>query len=93
MDKEILEILKSIQSDIKDLKTDVSDLKSGQNRIEKKLDAVHDQTADLTEFRTETRDKLDSISNEVTQTRKDISNVEIITSSNWNDIAKLKAVK
>ncbi|MGH4125885.1 MAG: hypothetical protein ACREV6_23490 [Clostridium sp.] len=25
--------------------------------------------------------------------RKDILNVEIITSSNWNDIAKLKAVK
>ena len=25
--------------------------------------------------------------------RKDISNVEIITSSNWNDIAKLKAIK
>ncbi len=25
--------------------------------------------------------------------RKDLNNVEIITSSNWNDIAKLKAVK
>jgi hypothetical protein len=25
--------------------------------------------------------------------RKDISNIEIITSSNWNDIAKLKAIK
>lgn len=25
--------------------------------------------------------------------RKDITNVEIITSSNWNDIAKLKSVK
>jgi hypothetical protein len=25
--------------------------------------------------------------------RKDITNVEIITSSNWNEIAKLKAVK
>lgn len=25
--------------------------------------------------------------------RKDLNNVEIITSSNWNDIAKLKAVR
>lgn len=66
---------------------------TSQERIEKKLDAVVGQTADLTEFRTETRDKLDIISNEVSQIRKDITNVEIITSSNWNDIAKLKAVK
>lgn len=63
------------------------------DRIEKKLDSVVDQTADLTEFRTETRDKLDNIADEVIGIRKDISNVEIITSSNWNDIAKLKAVK
>lgn len=107
MDREILEILKSIQSDVKDLKTDVKDLKIdvsklktdvselkiGQNKIEEKLDAVHYQTAELTEFMTETKGKLNSISNGVTDLRKDITNVEIITSSNWNDIAKLKAVK
>ena len=33
------------------------------------------------------------IKGDVEALRKDISNVEIITSSNWNDIAKLKAVK
>lgn len=52
-----------------------------------------DQAADLTEFRTKTRDKFDNISNEVIGIRKDISNVEIITSSNLNGIEKLKAVK
>lgn len=33
------------------------------------------------------------IKGDIQALRKDISNVEIITSSNWNDIAKLKAVK
>ena len=43
------------------------------------------------------RDKMTNdishIKGDVEAIRKDISNVEIITSSNWNDIAKLKAVK
>lgn len=36
-------------------------LEEGQKRIENKLDAVYDQTAILTEFRTEANMKLDSI--------------------------------
>lgn len=85
--------LNPIQSDVKDLKSDVKDLKDGQSRIEKKLDAVNDQTADLTEFRTETKDKLNNISSDVEDIKETISTVEVITSKNWNDIAKLKAVK
>jgi len=34
-----------------------------------------------------------SIKGNMEALRKDISNVEIITSSNWTDIAKLKAVR
>ena len=33
------------------------------------------------------------ISGEIKAIRKDLSNVEIITASNWGDLAKLKAVK
>lgn len=33
------------------------------------------------------------IKGDVEAIRKDLTNVEIITSSNWNEIAKLKAVK
>ena len=44
MEKEILEILKSIQLDIKGLKDEVKDLKEGQKIIEKKLDGVVEQT-------------------------------------------------
>ena len=56
------------------------------DRIEKKLDNVVDQTSDLTEFRTTTLSKLEDI-------KDNLSNVEVITASNWKDIAKLKAVK
>lgn len=42
LDKEILEILKSIQSDIKGLK-------EGQQRIEKKLDITYDQVVRTTD--------------------------------------------
>ncbi|MBT9147162.1 MAG: hypothetical protein DDT32_00914 [Syntrophomonadaceae bacterium] len=38
-------------------------LSEGQERIEKKLHAVYEQTAMLSEFRTETNNKLNDISN------------------------------
>jgi DNA repair ATPase RecN len=36
-----------------------------QARMERKLDAVYDQTAELTEFRTETRQNLNAINNNI----------------------------
>ena len=86
MEKEILEILKSIQLDIKGLKDEVKDLKEGQKIIEKKLGGVVEQTADLVEFRNEILNKVDGI-------REDLSTVELVTANNYKDIAKLKAVK
>lgn len=82
MEKEILEILKSIQLDIKGLKDEVKDLKEGQKIIEKKLDGVVEQTVELLEFRTTVKTKLD-----------ELKEVEEVTKVNCYDIAKLKAVK
>ena len=82
MEKEILEILKSIQLDIKGLKDEVKDLKEGQKIIEKKLDGVVEQTAELLEFRTTVKTKLD-----------ELKEVEEVTKVNCYDIEKLKAVK
>jgi hypothetical protein len=82
MEKEILEILKSIQLDVKGLKDEVKDLKEGQKIIEKKLDGVVEQTAELLEFRTTVKTKLD-----------ELKEVEEVTKINCYDIAKLKAVK
>ena len=78
----MLEILKSIQLDIKGLKDEVKDLKEGQKIIEKKLDGVVEQTAELLEFRTTVKTKLD-----------ELKEVEEVTKVNCYDIAKLKAVK
>ena len=74
--------MKSIQLDVKGLKDEVKDLKEGQKIIEKKLDGVVEQTAELLEFRTTVKTKLD-----------ELKEVEEVTKVNCYDIAKLKAVK
>ena len=86
MEKEILEILKAMQQDIKGLK-------ESQERLENKFDGVVEQTADLLEFRTKITDTVQQIKIDVEAIKKDVTNVEVITASNWADIAKLKAVK
>ena len=48
MEKEILELLKAMQNDIKSMNERLTGIEEGQQRIEKKLDGVHEQTADLT---------------------------------------------
>ena len=79
MDKEILELLKVMQNDIKSMNERLTGLEEGQKRIEKKLDSVYEQTADLTEFRTDTTSKLDKLIN--------------VTKDNCYEIANLKIVK
>jgi len=61
-------------------------LEKGQDAIKKDLKDVIAQTADLTEFRAEMNTKLDKVIN-------DVSTIEIVTSKNWNDLARLKSVK
>ncbi|MGL5039369.1 MAG: hypothetical protein ACRC6D_04495 [Aeromonas sp.] len=86
MEKEILEILKSMQNDMKEMQKDINGLKEGQERIENKLDGVVEQTADLTEFRT-------TVTSNLSEIKRDMYRVEEATANNWADIAKLKAVK
>lgn len=79
MENQILEILKKIQAEQE--KTN-----ERLERIEKKIDNVYDQTADLTEFRTETKQGIENI-------QKDINKLTNVTKTNCFDIADLKAVK
>lgn len=55
----------TLKVDVNTLKVDVNTLKEGQCRIEAKLDSVYDQTADLTEYRTESLDVLNRIEEDV----------------------------
>lgn len=52
MEKEILELLRSIQTEMLDIKSDVKELKNEQKKLEKKLDGITEQTAALMEFKT-----------------------------------------
>jgi chromosome segregation ATPase len=76
----------NVKTDMSNMKSDIEEVKVSQSRMEKKLDAVFDQTANLTEFKTEVSGKLDSIAT-------DLGTIELVTSKNWNDLARLKAVK
>ena len=69
-----------------ELKAELEPIKAEIKEIGKKMDSVYEQTADLTEFRTEMKQGISNI-------QKDLNTMELVTSKNWNDIAQLKAVK
>lgn len=77
MDKEILNELRAIFKE--ELKAELEPIKADIKEIKEKMDSVYDQTADLTEFRTDTTAKLDKLIN--------------VTKDNCFEIANLKIVK
>ena len=98
MDKELMESIRGIfkeelepiKSDIKglqkgqdSLKEQVEDLKTGQEEIKEILGELDPKNANR---HLELKDSID-------QLRKDLSTVEIVTASNYADIAKLKRVE
>lgn len=86
MEKEILELLKNINTRLSGIEKCQSELRDEINLINKKLDGVVEQTADLVEFRSNILNKVDGI-------KDDLSTVELVTANNYKDIAKLKSVK
>ncbi|MCT4592734.1 MAG: hypothetical protein N4A57_00450 [Anaeromicrobium sp.] len=71
--------ISDIKIEMSDMKIEISDLKTGQARIEKKLDSVYEQTAELTEFREETssefykiHNSLDFIKYQESETKEDL---------------------
>jgi len=78
--------VKNLQGDIVSIRGNLKELKNNQTSFEIKLDNVVEQTANLTEFRSLTLNRLDDIAD-------NLNKVESITASNWKDITKLKSVK
>lgn len=100
MDKEILDILKSVQSDIKSMQSDIKSIRTTQEEhtqilraLEHKTDVISAEQENLKYQVAEIKGEVTGIKAEVKGLRKDMSGVEIITANNWSDIAKLKAVK
>ena len=86
MENEILVLLNQINDKIDKNSEDIKTLKEGQQRIENKLDIVYNQTAELTEFRTETKLGIEAL-------HKDIKKLTNVSMTNCFDIADLKAAK
>ncbi|MGM9977897.1 MAG: hypothetical protein ACI33J_03780 [Clostridium sp.] len=74
--------INSMETKINFIESDIKELKDGQERIEEKIETIYDQTANLTEFKTEVNMKLD-----------ELCDVENVTKLNCYEIAKLKSVK
>ena len=86
LDKEILDILKSIQSDIKSIKTTQEEHTLLLRDLEHKTDVILAEQENSKHETAEIKDELKDM-------RKDMNSVEIITANNWSYIAKLKAIK
>ncbi|MGH4121119.1 hypothetical protein [Clostridium sp.] len=100
MDKEILDILKAMQSDMKEMKVDMNSMhgemnsiKTTQNEHTQILRALEHKTDVIAAEQENMKHDVAEIKGEVKSMRKDMSSVEIITANNWSDIAKLKAIK
>ena len=103
-EEKILDILSELLSKVDQigknqdiLQKNQEQFQEGQLRIEKKLDAVYNQTADLTEFKTETKSsfekvnkKLDSIDNRVSNLEEDAKSIKEILGEHEFSIRSLK---
>lgn len=79
----VLQELGEINGNIGILKEDVIILKDGQKDIKALIEDLDSQNAN----------RYVEIVSQINGLRDDINIIEIITSKNWNDIAKLKSVK
>lgn len=97
MDEKILELLQEMQGSITEIKKEMDTRFSS---IENRLDTMQ---GDITEIKTDVkinRNTLDAVIKhtstlvcDTSDIKDDLNNIEIVTSKNWNDIAKLKAIK
>lgn len=100
MEKQILNILSELVEGQKKLV-------EGQNKMNDRLDSLEIQVKENTQILRSLEESsqvhkaemdhlthdIAEIKGDVKEIRKDLTNVEVITASNWSDIAKLKAIK
>ncbi|SHK00882.1 hypothetical protein [Tepidibacter formicigenes] len=93
MNEKILELLTEIKLDIKCIKERQERMEVQQEENTRILRSLkHSSEVNKAEH-DNMINNINIIEGEIKGIRKDLSNVEMITASNWSDIAKLKAVK
>ena len=80
------EKLVKVDERLVEVENGLSTLTEKVDGLEKTANAIHEQTADLTEFKVETKTEFLDI-------KSTISRIEIATADNWSDIARLKSVR
>ena len=86
MENQILEILKSMKQDMLDMKSQLNENTQILKALEHKADIVKAEQDNAIHDIAHIKGSVETI-------RKDITNIELITASNWADLAKLKDVK
>ncbi|GCD11091.1 hypothetical protein [Clostridium tagluense] len=85
--------IKSVQTDVISIQQDVKSVKTTQEEHTQILRALEHKTDVISAEQENLKHEVAEIKGDVKGIRKDLSNVELITASNWSDIVKLKAVK
>ncbi len=91
MDKELMEsIRKLLKEELEPIKSEIKELKEGQIKLQNGQKEIKEMLGEL-DPKNATRHL--EIKDSIDQLRKDLSTVEIVTASNYSDIARLKSVK
>jgi chromosome segregation ATPase len=85
--------ISSMKTEISSMKSEISAIKVQQEENTRILRALEHSTQVNKAEHEQMMMEMAEISKEVKNLRKDVSNVEVITASNWTDLARLKAVK
>ncbi|MGL4346275.1 MAG: hypothetical protein ACRCTE_13835 [Cellulosilyticaceae bacterium] len=100
MEKQILQLLKEIKTELVEHRAILNEHSAILNRHDEKLDEHGHILRALEHSSQVSRAQQDAMANDIAHIKgdmaalhKEIGNVEIITASNWSDIAKLKAIK
>ena len=90
MDKEILELLKTIQGDISSIKDDISsmkdDIKRLDNKVDKRFDELASEIGDLV-----SKDIATGISNQITEVKTDIGFIKHKLNTTEEDVYKIQS--
>ena len=91
MDKELMESIRGIlKEELEPIKTEIKELKEGQIKLQNGQKEIKEMLGEL-DPKNATRHL--EIKDSIDQLRKDLSTVEIVTASNYSDIARLNSAK
>ena len=98
MDKELMEsIRKLLKEELEPIKTEIKGLKKGQSSLKEQVQDLKTGQEEIKTMLGELDPKNATrhleLKDSIDQLRKDLSTVEIVTASNYADIAKLKRVE